>query len=204
MMRRLLPLLAWAVLVMSSVVASAQTTRPATAQVDATWVQQFFQSISDGSPDTSPDSNGVKVERFEKNLSPTFLELRNAVAGRSATVCLAYVGSPRTLASDISTALREQSAPDSIRQLFTPRSAKDMDHADEVASHWLQSVLNPAANDAVGVLVLCTDTDNADHPADRLVAPPAPMIVLIDAEATAGAGTAPRIRRIVFGDPAAR
>ena len=183
--------------------ARAQTvpaTRPATTRaVDSAWSEELAR-LAAALIENEPAKLALQlrdcalIRTFASAAPLTPERLLGVTSGTTVVGTHAYARIPTSLASDLAADVKSADVPDSVRQNLTPTDAAAEKHANEVASQWVEQVLQPAAGHGIGVIVLWPK-NRLDNPG---AAPKRPLFVLVKADLADGRAV---IRQIVFGDP---
>ncbi len=181
-------------------VSTAQSTRPVDS--NEPWTQTV-RALADSLVDSAePDAisailpPATPVRRFDRVDPEDRLSLREMTAGATVVAALSYRSTPTTMASDLSDSLRNADfVPDAVRAEFLPSTEKELRHANDTATQWISTALQPGVEQPVGVIVLWqyrASRDASEQPDGELV------FVLIKAqEPTPGEF---RMAQVIYGN----
>jgi hypothetical protein len=97
----------------------------------------------------------VAVRRFDRMDAEDRLSLRQATSGAVVIAVGAYTSIPDTVAADLSQALADaEFVPEAIRAEFLVEGSHQTERANDTASQWVMSTLQPGVEQPVGVIVL--------------------------------------------------
>jgi hypothetical protein len=137
----------------------AQSTQPADPALS--W-EQTVQMLADAlvAPDEREELSlvlpaGTAIRRFDRMDPEDRLSLRSITAGSVLIGAFAYRSTPTTMASDLIGSLQDaEFIPDTVRDEFAVGGDKEIRQANETASIWVSTTLQPGVEQPVGVLVL--------------------------------------------------